>query len=220
MEISDRRQEPEPLHGGESSDGVVGEAGAGVRAEQQREQVPRERGSREIGEQGAQKREEPRPRERAGEDEERLRKMGEARQRGGEEEEPERGHGEVAAAAQDVGRRRGGEARRESVERGAEVVPRPAEVAEHTAERADELWVGVEFRDRIGPRIRLSSGRGGAEAAQQEERPRASRRGRSEEPGGRLHLARCVGARRCAVGADSWVTRGCTGSNQKKKHGR
>lgn len=73
------------------------------------------------------------------------------------------------------------------VRRGAEVVPRPALVAEHTAERADEPRIGV--RGRIGPRIQLSGGRGGVEAAQEEERTRASRHGRSAEPGGRFHLA-------------------------------
>jgi|UPI0002212FC7 hypothetical protein len=99
---------------------------------------------------------------------------GEPRQRGGEEEEPEGGHGKVAAAAA------------ADVRRGAEVVPRPALVAEHTAERADEPRIGA--RGRIGPRIQLSGGRGGVEAAQ-EERTRASRHGRSAEPGGRFHLA-------------------------------
>ena len=197
VEIGDCWQEPEPLHGRERPDGVVGEAGTGVRAEQQREQVPRERGAREVGEQGAQQREEPRARERAGKDEEQVREVGEARHRGGEEEEPERGHGQVAAAAEDGGRRRRGEAGCEAVERCAEVVPRAAEVAQHAAERADELWVRVGAGAWVGARIRLS-GRCGAEAAPAQEevgtraaRREAARQGRGEQPGGsRLHLAR------------------------------
>jgi hypothetical protein len=95
VQISERWRESEPLHGGEGPDGVEWEARTGVRAEQQREQVPRERGGGEVGQQGAQQREEPRARQRAGEDEERLGKVREPRQCGGEEEEPERGAGRL-----------------------------------------------------------------------------------------------------------------------------